>query len=115
MDRTNDHPILTFEKGRQVAFTFEGRELTGYEGETIAAALHAAGVRFLHESAKKHRPRGLFCAIGNCSSCLMKVNGIPNIRVCVEPLREGIVVERQIGSEKARVIKKMNGLSRGRS
>lgn len=103
MDRTNDHPILTFEKGRQVAFTFEGRELTGYEGETIAAALHAAGVRLLHESAKKHRPRGLFCAIGNCSSCLMKVNGIPNIRVCVEPLREGIVVERQIGNEKARV------------
>ncbi len=103
MDRTTNHPILEFEKGREVTFTFEGQQLTGYEGETIAAALHAAGVRYLHESAKKHRPRGLFCAIGNCSSCLMKVNGVPNVRVCVEPLREGIVVERQIGNEKAKV------------
>ena len=97
MDRTNDHPILTFEKGRQVAFTFEGRELTGYEGETIAAALHAAGVRLLHESAKKHRPRGLFCAIGNCSSCFMTVNGQPNVRVCVTRVENGMRVEEQHG------------------
>lgn len=103
MDRITNHPILDFHKGRTVTFTFEGQQMTGYEGETIAAALHAAGVRTLHESAKKHRPRGLFCAIGNCSSCLMKVNGIPNVRVCVEPLREGIVVERQIGNEKAKL------------
>ncbi len=103
MDRSTNHPILEFHKGREVTFTFEGQQLTGYEGETIAAALHAAGVRYLHESAKKHRPRGLFCAIGNCSSCLMKVNGVPNIRVCVEPLREGITVERQMGNEKAKV------------
>ena len=90
MDRTHNHPVLDFKKGREVKFFFEGQELTGYEGETIAAALHANGIRFLHESARKHRPRGLFCAIGNCSSCLMKVNGVPNIRVCIEPLREGI-------------------------
>ena len=56
MDRTNDHPILTFEKGRQVAFTFEGRELTGYEGETIAAALHAAGVRFPTRARRSTAP-----------------------------------------------------------
>lgn len=103
MDRALNHPILEFEKGKKVTFTFEGQELTGYEGETIAAALHAAGVRYLHESEKKHRHRGLFCAIGNCSSCLMKVNGVPNVRVCVEPLREGIRVERQIGNEKVKV------------
>ena len=103
MDRTHNHPVLDFKKGREVKFFFEGQELTGYEGETIAAALHANGIRFLHESARKHRPRGLFCAIGNCSSCLMKVNGVPNIRVCIEPLREGVLVERQIGNEKAAI------------
>ena len=93
MDRTTNHPVLDFSKGREVSFTFEGRRLTGYEGESVAAALHAAGIRALHESTKKHRPRGLFCAIGNCSSCLMKVNGVPNVRVCIEPLREGMTVE----------------------
>ena len=103
MARISEHPILEFEKGREVTFTFEGQELKGYEGETIAAALHAAGIRSLHETEKKHRHRGLFCAIGNCSSCLMKVNGIPNVRVCVEPLREGITVERQIGNVKPEV------------
>ena len=103
MARISEHPILEFEKGREVTFTFEGQKLKGYEGETIAAALHAAGIRSLHETEKKHRHRGLFCAIGNCSSCLMKVNGIPNVRVCVEPLREGITVERQIGNVKPEV------------
>jgi sarcosine oxidase subunit alpha len=103
MERAENHPILEFHKGRKVDFFFEGQRLTGCEGETIAAALHASGVRYLHESARKHRPRGLFCAIGNCSSCLMKVDGLPNVRVCVEPLREGMTIERQKGNEKARL------------
>ena len=103
MARINEHPILDFKKGKGVTFYYEGQELKGCEGETIAAALYAAGVRSLHETEKKHRHRGLFCAIGNCSSCLMKVNGIPNVRVCVEPLREGITVERQVGNVKPEV------------
>lgn len=97
MNRMEQHPILTFDKGRKVTFTFEGKTLEGYEGESVAAALHANGVRVLHESEVKHRPRGLFCAIGNCSSCMMKVDGVPNVRTCVEPLREGLRVERQEG------------------
>lgn len=95
--RITEHPVLEFKKGRLVKFTFEGRTLEGYEGEPIAAALHAAGVRVLRESPELHRPRGFFCAIGNCSSCLMVVDGVPNVRTCVEKLREGMVVERQTG------------------
>ncbi|HEY3314106.1 MAG TPA: (2Fe-2S)-binding protein [Bacillota bacterium] len=95
--RIIDHPILEFNKGRPVRFTFEGRELVGHEGEPIAAALHAAGVRVLRVSPRLHRPRGFFCAIGNCSSCLMVVDGTPNVRVCAEPLHEGMRVERQEG------------------
>lgn len=95
--RIDEHPVLEFKKGRLVKFTFEGRTLEGYEGEPIVAALHAAGVRVLRESPELHRPRGLFCAIGNCSSCLMVVDGVPNVRTCVEPLRAGMVVQRQLG------------------
>ncbi len=95
--RIIDHPILEFKKGRPVKFRFQGREIEGYEGEPIAAALHAAGIRVLRESPRLHRPRGFFCAIGNCSSCLMMVDGVPNVRVCVEPLREGMEVRRQEG------------------
>lgn len=100
MSRITKHPIIEFNKGKEVKFLYEGKEVTGCEGETIASALHSVGVRVLHETDTKHRTRGLFCAIGNCSSCLMKVNGIPNVRICVEPLREGIIVEKQNDKEK---------------
>lgn len=93
--RITKHPVLKFEQGKMVPFTFEGQTLEGIEGEPIAAALHANGVRELRDH--KGRPRGLFCAIGNCSSCLMEVNGIPNVRVCTEPLKEGMVVKKQKG------------------
>lgn len=95
--RINEHPILEFDRGAKIKFTYNGQELEGYEGETIAAALHAAGIRVMRESMHLHRPRGLFCNIGNCSSCLMVVDGMPNVRVCVEKLRDGMQVETQKG------------------
>lgn len=95
--RITEHPILDFQRGEEVTFFFDGQELKGFEGETIAAALHAAGVRVLGHSHIMHRPRGLFCAIGNCSSCLMVVNGEPNVRVCVEKVQHGMRVETQQG------------------
>ena len=90
-----EHPILNFQPGKKVAFTFEGKKLEGYDNEPIAAALVAAGIKVLSYSLKLKRPRGFFCAIGNCSSCLMRVNGLPNVRTCIVRLEEGMVIERQ--------------------
>jgi len=98
--RIEKHPILEFKKGRKVTFYFEGQPIEGYEGEPIAAALHAAGIKVLRHSAKLNRPRGFFCAIGKCSSCLMEVDGVPNVFSCVTPLREGMQVRRQEGRGK---------------
>ncbi len=95
--RLEQHPILEFSRGEKVSFTFNGQPVEGYEGETVAAALHAAGIRKLSESQRFHRARGLFCAIGNCSSCLMKVDGIPNVKICVTKVKEGMRVEEQKG------------------
>ncbi|MGI6109034.1 MAG: (2Fe-2S)-binding protein [Bacilli bacterium] len=96
--RITEHPILGKpEKGRPVKFTFDNRELEGYEGEPIAAALKAAGVMVHRYTAKQHRPRGIFCAIGRCTDCVMVVDGVPNIRTCVTPLREGMQVQTQYG------------------
>ncbi|MCK9217562.1 MAG: (2Fe-2S)-binding protein [Firmicutes bacterium] len=95
--RIESHPILTFEKGKIVKFTYNGKEMEGYEGEPIAAALHAQGIKVLGYTHHRNRPRGFYCAIGNCSSCLMVVNGKPNVRTCVEKLTEGAVVETQKG------------------
>lgn len=93
-----EHPILDFSwRGRKVKFYFEGRVIEAYEGESIGAALYAAGIDVWSWGKKTGRPRGPFCNIGKCSSCFMIVDGRPNVRVCIEPVREGIRVERQRG------------------
>jgi sarcosine oxidase subunit alpha len=95
--RITEHPILEFEKGPLVKFEHDGQKLAGHEGESIAAALHAAGVRVLRHSIRLDRPRGFFCAIGRCSSCLMTVDGVPNVMTCVTPLKAGMRIETQTG------------------
>ena len=93
--RIGEHPILSFKRGEKIKFYFDGKQYEGFEGDTIASALHAAGVKVLGHSHNHGRPRGFYCAIGNCSSCLMTVDGEPNVRVCIERLRSGMVVETQ--------------------
>lgn len=95
MMRIEKHPILTFEKKKKISFIFEGRQVSGFEGDTIASALHAQDIKTLSYSIKDKRPRGFYCAIGNCASCHMIVNDIPNVRTCITPLSEGIIVKRQ--------------------
>lgn len=96
--RIEEHPILgKQEKGRLVKFLYNGQEIEGYEGETIAAALKAAGIMIHRYTKKEHKPRGIFCAIGRCTDCVMVVDGKPNIRTCVTPLKEGMSVKTQYG------------------
>lgn len=98
-DRIENHPILgESEKGKLVTFTYDGKTLEGYEGEPIAAALKVAGVMAHRYTAKRHEPRGIFCAIGRCTDCVMVVDGKPNVRTCITPLREGMVVQTQYGA-----------------
>src|SRR5437588_9380316 len=78
--------------GAALTFSFEGQTITAAPGQSIAAALYAAGVRIFSRSFKYHRPRGLFCVSGDCPNCLMQVDGRPNVRTCTEPARQGQVV-----------------------
>jgi len=95
--RIEEHPILEFERKKKMKFFFNGEEVWGYDNESIAAALFADGYKVFTYSSEKRRPRGAFCMIGKCSSCLMTVNGIPNVRTCKLPVEEGIDVKMQVG------------------
>jgi len=96
--RIEKHPILDdFNKGEPVEFEFEGRTLTGYDGEPIAAALKAAGVMIHRYTVKREEPRGISCAIGRCTDCVMVVDGTPNVRTCVTALRANMKVQIQNG------------------
>ena len=93
--RILNHPHLKIERGKAIMFQFNGRPVAGYTGETIAAALYAGGLRIFSRSFKYHRPRSLFCLAGHCSHCLMRVNGIPNVRTCTVAVQPDMKVESQ--------------------
>lgn len=98
MSRIVEHPILGApSKGSRVVFTYDGVEMEGYEGESIAMAFKAAGVEVHRFAAKRHEPRGIFCAIGRCTDCVMVVDGKPNVRTCMTPLVAGMDVRTQDG------------------
>ena len=96
--RIAEHPILGVqEKGETVKFTFDGKELEFYECEPIAAALKASCLMVHRQKQKEHNPRGIFCAIGRCTDCVMVVDGVPNVRTCITPLKAGMEVQTQYG------------------
>ncbi|MFP4178134.1 MAG: (2Fe-2S)-binding protein [Acholeplasmataceae bacterium] len=93
--RIKEHPILSFPKRKTIPFSFNGKTIHGLEGDTIASALHANGILELSFSIKRGRSRGFYCAIGNCSSCHMTVDGVPNVKTCITPLVAGMDIRRQ--------------------
>lgn len=96
--RIEQHPLFgETVRGKKITITYNGENIDAYEGETIAAALWASGKRVARHTPKLHKPRGLFCAIGYCSDCLMIVNDVPNIRTCVTLAEDGMRVETQQG------------------
>jgi succinate dehydrogenase/fumarate reductase-like Fe-S protein len=80
------------DRGRGVSFTCDGEIIHAHTGETVAAALLAAGRRTLRASARRGEARGLFCAMGICFDCVMRIDGQPGLRACLTPIREGMVV-----------------------
>ena len=95
MRRLTEHPILTIGESETFTIFYDGKPIEARQGETVAAALLAAGVRVFRHTAKKHAPRGVFCGIGQCTDCVMVVNGQPNTRTCVTRVEEGMVIETQ--------------------
>jgi sarcosine oxidase subunit alpha len=79
-------------RGRKIVFFVNGRSTTAYMGETIHAALIAAGYRRFRKS-KTHQPRGVFCGMGVCYECLVAVNNGSTRRACVTLVEEGMEVE----------------------
>ena len=87
------------EKRKKVAIQVDGAVVEAYEGEPIAAALVAAGIMVFRTTRKRKEPRRIFCAVGRCTDCVMTVDGQPNVRTCVTPVRDGMEIWTQKGHE----------------
>ena len=96
--RINTHPILGDARWeKKITLMVDGEAVEAYEGEPIATALLAAGRRVFRHTTNRDEPRGLFCALGRCTDCVMVVDGRPNVRTCVTQARDGMVIESQRG------------------
>jgi sarcosine oxidase, subunit alpha len=95
MSRLPAQPGERIDRSRPMTFTFDGRSVPAYAGDTIASALYAQGQRTFSRSFKYHRPRGELCACGQCANSLVDVDGRPGVRACSEPAADGMRVAHQ--------------------
>ena len=82
-------------------FSFAGNEIPFEPGQSIGAALLAAGHRSWRTTRHQGAPRGIFCGIGVCFDCVVTVNGRPNQRACLTEARSEAVVQPQEGAGRA--------------
>jgi sarcosine oxidase subunit alpha len=90
MYRLEPQPGEWLDRGTPLEFTFEGRALAGFAGDTISSALAAAGLPYMARSFKYHRPRGILSYANHDSNLLFQVDGVPNVRGDVTPLDRGM-------------------------
>lgn len=84
-----------------VAFSFDDVAMYGRRGESLAAALLAAGVRITRLSAVDDSPRAPYCMMGACYECLVTVDDVPNVQACMVALRAGMRVRTMRGAADA--------------
>ncbi len=85
---------------RWVEIQIDGQTTQAREGDSVAAALLAAGLRSCRTSPISGAPRAPFCMMGVCYECLVEVDGIPNRQSCQITVQEGMQIRRQIGTAK---------------
>ena len=85
------------DRSHPLSFTFNGRQLSGFRGDTLASALLANGVRLVGRSFKLHRPRGIWsCGVEEPGALVDVGRGArrtPNVRATLLPLAEGLAAE----------------------
>jgi len=92
MEDITKHPILDIPERKKVSFSFDGKNLTGFEGMVISSALFLNRIKIFGHHAKDNSPQGIFCANGQCAQCIVIVNNIP-VKACMTSLKKGMVIE----------------------
>jgi predicted molibdopterin-dependent oxidoreductase YjgC len=83
--------------GETVPFTVDGREVRARDGDTVAAALLAAGIDHCRTTPVSGAPRAPYCMMGVCFDCLVAIDGVGNRQGCLVRVRPGMRVETQLG------------------
>lgn len=84
--------------GQTVRIVFEGETLTALRGDSVAAAVLAAGHLGTRTTAVSGAPRGPFCMMGMCFECLVEIDEQPNRQSCLVEVQEGMIIRRMKGA-----------------
>jgi hypothetical protein len=88
---------LSDRKESSVSFTFDGVPTMARQGDSVAAALLAAGHCITRRTPVSGTARGPYCMMGVCFDCLVTIDGVGNRQGCLVPVAEGMQVEIQKG------------------
>ena len=80
------------QRGQPINVHVDDQTVKAFEGETVAAVLLAEGIRVLRHTLRGEA-RGIFCGMGICYECLVTVDGVLNVRACMTPVSEGMVIK----------------------
>ena len=84
--------------GKTISLTIDGKGAQARDGDTVAAALLAAGIDHCRTTPVSGARRAPYCMMGVCFECLVTIDGIGNRQACLIPAREGMRVETQTGA-----------------
>ncbi|MDT0501296.1 MULTISPECIES: (2Fe-2S)-binding protein [unclassified Halomonas] len=85
---------------KTVIVYFNGRQVTAQDGDTIAAALLAAGVEACRTTPVSGSQRGPYCMMGVCFECLVEVDDVPNVQGCQVHVKDGMQIRSQHGARR---------------
>lgn len=83
------------EDARRVMLRIDGNSVEARAGDSVAAAMLAAGIVRTRVTARLGEARGPYCGIGACFDCLVTIDGVGNQRACMVEVAEGMAIDTQ--------------------
>ena len=89
------------ETGSTITIEIDGKAVRARSGDTVAAAMLAAGNDHCRTTPVSGQPRAPYCLMGVCFECLVTIDGVGSRQGCLVPVREGMRIETQKGKREA--------------
>ena len=90
--KIEDLRVAGIDRRKMITIRVNGRSVAATPGETVLAALTAAGLKVLKKSNVRGEARGPFCGMGVCYECLVTIDGIPKQRSCMVEVAEDMEI-----------------------
>ena len=87
--------------GETMTLKVDGQAIRARAGDTVAAAMLAAGLDHCRTTPVSGSLRAPYCLMGVCFECLVTIDGVGSRQACLIPVRDGMTVETQLGKREA--------------